>query len=936
VGGSDRDPRADHRLHVLSAALRAFAEATTDYERLLNVVARTVSDVVADACIVRLLSDGGWLTPVAIHLPLEAYVADAKAAAEARTFMTAPRNVAEYAWGQRLIETGEAFILPVLDMPHFRTVVTPEVAKVYETIGIHSMLVVVLRLRGESIGTLTLFRFDPESPSFDAADQEMAQSLADHAALAIGNARSYAAERAARDAAEKATARFSRLSEAGVIGTVVINLDDMHVVDINDTFLDLVGHSRDELLSGRVPWASLTAPEWSDVDARAIEQLTTMGVAGLREKEFTRKDGTRVPVLAGSAMLGGGTTECISFVLDLTERKEAERGRREAERRAQRMVESATVGMWTVGADGRTTFMNARMADILGRDVAVAVTMPTTEFFFAEDRPAMAERLAKRRDGLAGPFEQRFRRPDGAVGVLSMDSGPLYDAQGRYEGVLGIATDITERHRAEEAVRASEVRYRRIVETANQGIWIVDLDGRTTFANAKMAQMLACSVDELTGVSPLEFLDERGRALFGEHLESHRGGRSSQSEMLFRAKDGSERWTIVDASPVLDGSGRRNGSFAAVIDVTERRIAQEALRVAAMVDSSDDAIIGKTLEGIVTSWNAGAHRIFGYSAAEMIGRSISHLIPPGRENEEPEILKQLASGHVVRSDTVRMRKDGREIDVSVTSSPVRNAAGILIGASKVARDITERRRAEVTLARAKDAAEAANRELEAFSYSVAHDLRAPLRGMNGFARILLDTYSDKLDAEGQDWLQEILLNARKMADLIDGLLSLARVTRSDLKAESADLSVIVREAAARLHSAEPDRAVDITVQEALRADVDLRLARALFENLLENAWKFTSKVPSARIECGATDKDGSRVFYVRDNGAGFDMAFANNLFAPFHRLHTVDEFPGTGIGLATVQRIVHRHGGRVWAEGVVDGGATFYFTLPSHALEVTR
>src|SRR3984957_16809691 len=403
MGVAGGDPRVDDRLRVLSGALRAFAETTTDYERLLEVVARTVSDVVADGCIVRLLSDGGWLTPVAVHLPLKACVADARAAAEARTFMTAPRNVAEYAWGQRLIETGEAFMVPRLDIAQFRAVVTPEVAKVYETIGIHSMLVVVLRLRGESIGTLTLFRFDPESPSFDAADQEMAQALADHAALAIGNARSYAAERSARDAAEKAKARFARLSEAGVIGTVVINLEDKRVVDVNDTLLHLVGYSRDELVSGRVPWPSLTAPEWSDVDARAVEQLRTTGVAGLREKEFTRKDGTRVPVLAGSAMLGGGTTECISFVLDLTERKEAERGRREAERRAQRMVESATVGMWTVDSEGRTTFMNARMANILGRDLAEALTTPTNEFFFAEDRPAMAERLCERQNGLAGP-----------------------------------------------------------------------------------------------------------------------------------------------------------------------------------------------------------------------------------------------------------------------------------------------------------------------------------------------------------------------------------------------------------------------------------------------------------------------------------------------------------------------------------------------------
>src|SRR5580692_10603139 len=163
MGAGERDRRVDDRLRVLSGALRAFAEATTDYERLLDVVARTVSDVVADGCIVRLLSDGGWLTPVAVHLPLKACVADARAAAQARAFMTAPRNVAEYAWGQRLIETGEAFMLPRLDMAQFRAAVTPEVAEVYETLGIHSMLVVVLRSRGESIGTLTLFRLDPAS-----------------------------------------------------------------------------------------------------------------------------------------------------------------------------------------------------------------------------------------------------------------------------------------------------------------------------------------------------------------------------------------------------------------------------------------------------------------------------------------------------------------------------------------------------------------------------------------------------------------------------------------------------------------------------------------------------------------------------------------------------------------------------------------------------
>jgi light-regulated signal transduction histidine kinase (bacteriophytochrome) len=259
---------------------------------------------------------------------------------------------------------------------------------------------------------------------------------------------------------------------------------------------------------------------------------------------------------------------------------------------------------------------------------------------------------------------------------------------------------------------------------------------------------------------------------------------------------------------------------------------------------------------------------------------------------------------------------------------VQDSSGRLLGASKIVRDITERKRAEEALAHAKDLAEAASRELEAFSYSVAHDLRAPLRGMNGFAQVLLNTYRDKLDAEGQDWLQEILLNAKKMAELIDSLLSLARVTRSDLKRDEVDMSALVREAAARLAASDSNRAVEVRVQDDLHAVADSHLARALVENLVGNAWKFTSKVPSACIEFGDTEKDGGSAFFVRDNGAGFDMAFATKLFAPFQRLHSAAEFPGTGIGLATVQRIVHRHGGRVWAEGVVDGGATFFFTFP--------
>ena len=372
---------------------------------------------------------------------------------------------------------------------------------------------------------------------------------------------------------------------------------------------------------------------------------------------------------------------------------------------------------------------------------------------------------------------------------------------------------------------------------------------------------------------------------------------------------------------------------SSIRDLTDRKKEVEQSFLADIVQSSDDAIIGRTVAGLIVSWNEGAHRLFGYRSDEVLGKSMSMLISPGGEAEEDGMMERMKRGErVAPFDTVRLRKDGRHIDVSVTTSPVHDAAGNVIGVSKVARDITARKRAERSLAHAKDAAESASRELEAFSYSVAHDLRAPLRGMNGFAQLLLDAYSDKLDAEGQDWLSEILLNARRMGTLIDALLSLSRVTRSVLHRESVDLSAIVRGSAAQLAATEPERSVVVVVEDGLRADVDPTLARALLDNLLDNAWKFTRKQPAARIEFGATEKDGVRAFHMRDNGAGFDMAFADKLFAPFQRLHAMEEFPGTGIGLATAQRIVLRHGGRIWAEGKIDAGATLIFSFAGRTL----
>jgi PAS domain S-box-containing protein len=405
-------------------------------------------------------------------------------------------------------------------------------------------------------------------------------------------------------------------------------------------------------------------------------------------------------------------------------------------------------------------------------------------------------------------------------------------------------------------------------------------------------------------------------------------------ELVGLRKDGSEVPIEVRHSPLQTEQGRLISS--SIRDITERRLGEEKLRqsderLRLLVESIKDyAILMLDPDGRVRSWNEGAERITGYTGVEIIGQSFATFYPREvRETKPRDELVTAARVGQIEDEGWRIRKDGSRFWANTLITAVRGADGGLVGFAKVTRDLSERRRAEQAL-------QLANRELSSFSYSVAHDLRAPLRGMNGFAQVLLDRYSDKLDAEGQDFLNEILLNARKMGLLIDALLSLSRVTRTDLKRERVDLSQIVRAAAARLAAADPHRAVDVVVPDVMWADMDAPLARALVDNLLENAWKFTSRAAHPRIEVGVDESDGAEAaFFVRDNGAGFDMAFADKLFGAFQRLHSEAEFPGTGIGLATVQRIVHRHGGRVWAEGQVERGAAFHFTLPTQTTPTT-
>ncbi len=692
--------------------------------------------------------------------------------------------------------------------------------------------------------------------------------------------------------------------------------------------------------------------------ARTIEQVFQQGFAAVEARLAATGGAARHFMLSGKRMDIDDVAYLVGVGIDITERKRIEDALHESEDRYRRVTENAHDLIAELGEHGQVLYVSPNHKDVLGYDPSELVGTNSLDLIHPDDRHAV--RTARAHSAVGVIFRCRHKNQEWRY--FEATGKAFQTASGARRAVVN-SRDVTDRTRMEEALRRSEERYRSLVENLNDVIFVTDTHATVTYISPAVELLSGYSAEELTGQSYARFVHPDDLPHLHASFERTLRGELEPTEFRVFDRQGQIRRVRTSSRPLYE-DGQLAGIAGIVVDVTERRQIEEALRQSEqryreVFEHTSDCIflLDVTVDGgfRFAGLNPAEERILGLADAQVTGKYLEEVLPKDVVHTvQANYRRCIDSGSPVTYEEVLDLPPGRAW-FQTTLFPMKDASGRVQRIVGIAQNTTERRRAdeeirtlnEVLEARIRERTaqlEAANKELGAFSHSVSHDLRAPLRHVAEFSRLLLEEHAADLDSRARHYLDRIYAGTHRMGQLIEDLLSLSRVTLGEMASDEVNLSDLAHAIAADLQKSQPHRPVEFVIAPGLIAKGDTRLLRVALENLLRNAWKYTSKHPAARIEFGViAGGQGSggaaeispappppsspAIFYVRDDGAGFDMAYADKLFGAFQRLHGESEFEGTGIGLATVQRIVHRHGGRVWAEAAVERGATIYFTL---------